>query len=184
MGGSTEEREQITLRAKASSALRLMQYGYRTRCPRSCPQVRGTRGEPQKARRRDGSPWRRTQPRPRDDPDLPPDYRIRAIVPKRPKAKSERGRHGALSRAVLDALRRTASMTARDLVEHVLAARGVVSPDANRIKYTTRAVNVSLASLAKRGLAASEGDMPRRWAVASSQKFGTTHPVAGGSSIS
>jgi len=69
-------------------------------------------------------------------------------------------------RTVMDALRQSpAAITARELAEHVLTARGVVAPDAERLKLTTRAVNISLVSLRKRGLAKSEGDTPRRWSL-------------------
>src|SRR4051812_37074967 len=55
-----------------------------------------------------------------------PGYRIRAIIPKRPKKRSEYGKHGGLMRHVMDALRQSpAAITARELAEHVLAARGV-----------------------------------------------------------
>jgi hypothetical protein len=97
-----------------------------------------------------------------------PGYRIKAILPKRPKKPSSYGRHGALMRAILEALRTaTAGMTARDLAEAVLASRGVLDPDERRLKLTIRAVNIALASLAKRNVVASDGDTPRRWSLLS-----------------
>src|SRR4051794_23432333 len=59
-----------------------------------------------------------------------PDYRIRAIVPKRPKKPSPYARQGGLMRTVMNALRQSpAAITARELAEHVLAARGDAAPD-------------------------------------------------------
>jgi hypothetical protein len=55
------------------------------------------------------------EPRP-DDASFQPDYRIRAIIPKRPKKPSSYGKHGGLTRTVMDALRQSpAAITAREL---------------------------------------------------------------------
>lgn len=98
-----------------------------------------------------------------------PGYRIKAIAPTRPKSKSAHGPKGALNRAVMDALRQaTAAMSARELAERVLTGRGVLEPTGERVTLTIRAINVSLASLRKRGIAVCEGD-PRRWRLEATQ---------------
>jgi hypothetical protein len=68
-------------------------------------------------------------------------------------------------RAVMDVLRQaTAALSASEIARLVLAERGVAEPDSERMKLTTRSVNISLGGLGKRGLATfDDATPPKRW---------------------
>ncbi len=93
-----------------------------------------------------------------------PGYRVKSIAPKRPKAKSSYGTKGKLIRLVLEALRDAREpVSAREIAERVLTARGVLEPDQERVKLTIRAVNVSLRSLERRSVVASPDKGPKQF---------------------
>jgi hypothetical protein len=92
-----------------------------------------------------------------------PEYDVKAIAARRTYKANPWFKRGTLFRSALDVMRRTAEpLTVREIVDRMLAAKGIASPRIDQIRGLQSAVLASLQNRKGKGAIVSEG-APARW---------------------
>jgi len=92
-----------------------------------------------------------------------PDYNCRAIAARRKRPANPWFKRGTLFRSAIDVLRKaTAPLTAREITDAVLAARGIEATDKQR-RDLEGGVRASLEGNIGKGVERVGEGMPRRW---------------------
>jgi hypothetical protein len=95
-----------------------------------------------------------------------PGYDTRTIAARRTYKANPWFKRGTLFRSALDVMRRTAEpLTVRQIVERMLAAKGIASPRMDQVRGMQSAVLASLQNRKGKGLIVSEG-APAKWRLA------------------
>jgi uncharacterized membrane protein len=91
-----------------------------------------------------------------------PEYDVKAIAARRAYKANPWFKRGTLFRSALDIMRRTAEpLTVRQIVDRMLAAKGIANPRIDQIRGVQSAILASLQNRKGKGLIVSEGSPAR-----------------------
>jgi hypothetical protein len=92
-----------------------------------------------------------------------PEYDVKAIAARRTYKANPWFKRGTLFRSALDVMRRTDEpLTVREIVDRMLAAKGIASPRIDQVRGLQSAILASLQNRKGKGAIVSEG-APTRW---------------------